>query len=360
MPDVGSQAFLDAAQSKHIVTYLDLVAAAVLVYDIALNIGDEAQYIWFSPLSLGKALYLLTRYPVIVDTTLVLYHQFAVLTPGECDVIYKTIGYLLGVGTLIAESILVMRTWVIWNRSAYMGATLISGLVLAWVPVFYFLAQSLNSLVFADPPAPHIAGCYLHSQKNILFAVFLIITGFESIILILTLIRFAPNWRRKKTALISIIYRDGIFNYVYLCILSVCNVVVLLTAPRGYTTLLSALQRVMHSILSSRVLLNLRQAVAAPALVDTSDSYNTRQEVLFQPWATVFAPSSTVGDVETTGVALRDIRISQAQRGRVQSRERFADDDQDDDEEDEMGMGIGRGTERRMYPSTSSGKTVVV
>lgn len=32
----------------------------------------------------------------------------------------------------------------------------------------------------ADPPAPGLTGCYLHSQKNILFAVFLTITGFES------------------------------------------------------------------------------------------------------------------------------------------------------------------------------------
>ncbi|THH27964.1 hypothetical protein EUX98_g6217, partial [Antrodiella citrinella] len=53
------------AESKRVLTYLDLVAATVLAYDYLLNIGDEAKYIWFSPLSLGKALYFLTRYSVI-------------------------------------------------------------------------------------------------------------------------------------------------------------------------------------------------------------------------------------------------------------------------------------------------------
>ncbi|TCD65030.1 hypothetical protein EIP91_003307 [Steccherinum ochraceum] len=318
MPDVGEQAFIDAAISKEFVTYLDLVAAAVLAYDYSLNIADEARFIWFSPFSLGKSLYFLTRYPVIIDMSLVLYHQFAVLSPGRCDLLYKVIGYMLGVGTLISESILVMRTWVIWNRNRMVGLALVTGLVLCWVPVFYFLAQSLNSLVFADPPAPGLTGCYLHSQKNILFAVFLTVTGFESIILILTLIRFAPGWKRKRTALIHTIYRDGIFNYVYLCILSVLNVVVLLTAPHGYSTLLSALQRVMHSILSSRVLLNLRQAAAAPAFIETIAETNAsyrNSAVLFQPFATFFATGNDDGEdtgtsADQDGMALRDIRRS--------------------------------------------------
>lgn len=65
----------------------------------------------------------------------------------EAHIEIDCIGYLLGVGTLIAESILVMRTWVIWNRSRYIGSALIIGLILCWIPIFYFLAQSLNSLV---------------------------------------------------------------------------------------------------------------------------------------------------------------------------------------------------------------------
>jgi len=256
---------------KRFVTCMDIVAAVVLVYDYTLTFSDELRYIWSSPFSLGTVLYVLTRYPVFEETTLVLYHQFAIMSPEKCDIIYKTIGYQLGIGTLVSESILARRTWAIWAQSPIMGGFLITALIVFWIPVFYFLQDSLNSLVFSTAPSPTIAGCFLASQKNILFVVFILITCFETLILVLTLTTFAPFYRQKKTHLIQVLYRDGVMNYVYLCALSICNVVVLTTAPHGYTTLLSALQRVLHSVLSARVLLNLRKAADAPVVIDSSE-----------------------------------------------------------------------------------------
>jgi uncharacterized membrane protein YczE len=58
---------------------------------------------------------------------------------------------LLGVGTLIAESILAVRTWVIWQRNPRVGAILLVALVGFWIPIFYFLSLSLNSLVCESP-----------------------------------------------------------------------------------------------------------------------------------------------------------------------------------------------------------------
>ncbi|KAJ3491392.1 hypothetical protein NLI96_g738 [Meripilus lineatus] len=249
-----SSQFVHAAIIKENVTYLDIVAAAVLGYDYILTLPREIQYVWFTPLSLGKVLFFLTRYPVFEETSMVLLHQFAVMSPQTCDNVYKAIGYQLGAGTLVAESILAMRTWVIWHRNPYIGAIVLTGLVVFWVPVFYFLAQALNSLVFTTAPNPNTPGCFLLTQKNILFVVYVLITSFETIILGLTLIRFMPHC---------------ILNYVYLCVLSICNVTVLLTAPHGYATLLSALQRVLHSVLSGRVLLHLREAAANPVAVNS-------------------------------------------------------------------------------------------
>jgi len=54
---------------------------------------------------------------------------------------------LLGVGTLIAEMILAVRTWVIWHRNRRIGIVLCVALVVFWVPVFYVLQVALYSLV---------------------------------------------------------------------------------------------------------------------------------------------------------------------------------------------------------------------
>jgi len=257
-----------AAQSaliKQNVTYLDIVAAAVLMYDYLLTVEREARLVWPVPWNLGKILFLLTRYPVFADTFLVLYHQFAILSPQACQGLYRTIGFLLGVGTLIAETILALRTWVIWHRDPRIGIFLCVTLVGLWVPVFYFLKVALYSLVFANPPGPNLPGCFLEKQNPILWIVFIFVMTFETIVLALTLVKGWQHFRGQSTTLVSVLYRDGILNYIYLCLLSIINVVVLLTAPHGYSTLLTATQRALHSILSGRILLHLREAAVLRA-----------------------------------------------------------------------------------------------
>ncbi|KIJ22641.1 hypothetical protein M422DRAFT_276896 [Sphaerobolus stellatus SS14] len=82
---------------------------------------------------------------------------------------------------------------------------------------------------------------------------------FETLVLGLTLLKGVKHFRGTNSTLVSVLYRDGILNYIYLCILSIINVTVLLTAPHGYSTFLTALQRTLHSILSARILLHLRE-----------------------------------------------------------------------------------------------------
>ncbi|KAI0796147.1 hypothetical protein C8Q75DRAFT_803188 [Abortiporus biennis] len=319
-----SETFVTAAIIKQNVTYLDIVAAALLAYDYILTLPTEIKYVWFTPMSFGKMLYFLTRYPVFEETALVLYHQFAVMGPAKCDAVFKTIGFQLGTGTLIAESILAMRTWVIWHRDKRVGWALTIALVGFYTPVFYFLAQALNSLVFTTPPHPNTPGCFLLSQKNILFVVFILITCFETFILVLTLIKFLPLYKHKQTSLIHTIYRDGVANYGYLCILSICNVVVLLTAPHGYSTLLSALQRVLHSIFSSRVLLHLREAASAPiaGTLPTGldlQSNNPTSAVRFTETISYFMGPSDYVDADNMNMQIltqRSMRVEQDQEDR--------------------------------------------
>ncbi|KII94860.1 hypothetical protein PLICRDRAFT_169569 [Plicaturopsis crispa FD-325 SS-3] len=252
--------FAEQALVKQTVTYLDVVAAALLVFDYGLTIEQEIRLVWPTPFNAGKALYFLTRYPPFADTFMVLYHQFAIMSPTTCSGIYKAIGYMLGFGTLVAESILALRTWVIWRRDMRIAFGLGLGLVLFWVPVFYFDAQALNSIVFTTPPQPNLPGCYVATQKNVLFVVFVMIMVFETLILILTLVKGIDHFRRTTSSLVTVLYRDGLTFYIYLFVLSIINVAVLLNAPHGYSTLLTALQRVLHSIFSARILLHLRQA----------------------------------------------------------------------------------------------------
>jgi len=249
---------VSAALIKQTVTYVDLVAATLVIYDYVLTFRDEVELVWSTKWNIGKVLFVATRYPAFADTAMVLLHQFAVLSARQCGFIYRAIGWMLGAGIGVAEIILTMRTIVIWRRSRVIMILLPLLLVCFWVPLLWFLNEALSSLVFAPPPREGLPGCFLASQKNILFVCFILIMGFETVILALTLIKAVGHFRQANSTLVLVLFRDGIMNYIYLFILSVINVIVLLTAHHGYSTLLTALQRVMHSILSARILLHLR------------------------------------------------------------------------------------------------------
>ncbi|KAF8518326.1 hypothetical protein JB92DRAFT_2712676, partial [Gautieria morchelliformis] len=294
-----------------------VVAAAILTYDYLLTVEREARLVWPVPWNVGKVLFFLTR--CVPRAFILLMH--APEPPAACQGIFKTIGYLLGVGTLIAESILAVRTWVIWQRNRRVGAILIVALVGFWTPIFYFLSLSLNSLVFAVPPEPNLAGCFLFKQNPILWVVFVFLMTFEtreqSLSLSWRLISpcscSRPTLRRTQSTLVSVLYRDGILNYIYLCLLSIVNVVVLLTAPHGYSTLLTATQRALHSVLSARILLHLREAAVMRGK-------STMSHVTSEMGGFTINRSSGPGRKSTPSSALGGMRPGKTRSGRGHGR----------------------------------------
>ncbi|PPR02001.1 hypothetical protein CVT24_011124 [Panaeolus cyanescens] len=85
-------------------------------------------------------------------------------------------------------------------------------------------------------------------------------TAFSELILFLMMI---PGWKAYRaggdSALYQSVYRDGLIYYVFLFALSTINIVVIKMLPYGYENLLTGVERCMHSILTSRVLLHIRQ-----------------------------------------------------------------------------------------------------
>ncbi|THH18065.1 hypothetical protein EW146_g2864 [Bondarzewia mesenterica] len=194
-------AIVNSLKHTQIVYYFDVLAISLLVYDYILTLHAEVTLIWAADWNLTKAFFFLTRYPVFVDTVMALYHDLGKgLSIRMCDMLYRIIGWMFLCGISIAEA----------------------------------------SPIFNYRYSPHLIRI--------------------TVILALTLVKGIPQYRQSNSPLIISLYRDGIMYYIYLFVLSVINVTVLLTAPREYANLLSLLQRVLHSVLSSRILLHLRQA----------------------------------------------------------------------------------------------------
>ncbi|KAG2035408.1 hypothetical protein BDR03DRAFT_962579 [Suillus americanus] len=78
--------------------------------------------------------------------------------------------------------------------------------------------------------------------------------------MILTLYKRFSFYKDARSRLVSTLYRDGIIYMTCIIVASIANIFVDLAAPSDYTNIMDAPQLVIHGVLASRILFNLRQS----------------------------------------------------------------------------------------------------
>ncbi|KAJ4491797.1 hypothetical protein C8R41DRAFT_366820 [Lentinula lateritia] len=152
------------------------------------------------------------------------------------------------IGIVISELILTLRTYAVWERKRSILIILIILTVVFLVPAIVFTQLAVSSLRFLSH-----GGCRMTSASNIIFLAFCLLTIYESILAILIAIQACKHLRQTRSPWVTKLYKDGIMFYVYLLILSCANIVSCLLAP-ALGPWLQAPQRVVHSVLCTRVL----------------------------------------------------------------------------------------------------------
>jgi len=228
--------------------------ATILVYDLACTLDQEILYVWPRPWSMSTALFVLNRYLPFVDTFLSLSAKFTRISPEECLMRNKAVGWLSVFGIMLSEGILMLRTYAIWERKRGVLIFLCALALVVSVPTIVFLYLETRSLQY-KPNSPDVLGCTLaHSGKILIFGYLMIMIS-ETAIAVLTAVKAYRDLRRSRVPWILKLYRDGMLFYVYLLIVSIANVMVPILAPSMYANWLATPQRVLHSVLCSRVLL---------------------------------------------------------------------------------------------------------
>ncbi|KAF9465487.1 hypothetical protein BDZ94DRAFT_1307090 [Collybia nuda] len=226
---------------------IDFIASfAVLVYDYFQTLELEVELIWKSTWSIGKVVFLLARYPTFVDVPLILYYTLNQgMSYDTCSVVNAATSWSTAVGIGMAEVILLLRTYALWNNNRKS----------IYTPAVIVLTMFLRSVQHGAPPLPIIRGCYPVSGSNILFADFVLIMLYESTVMALTIWIGIKRYLHSRSRLVKTLYQDGVSYFVY--------VIVLLACPPEYVDLLNTFQRVMHSLLSTRILLHVRDTAQA-------------------------------------------------------------------------------------------------
>ncbi|EJU01848.1 hypothetical protein DACRYDRAFT_116284 [Dacryopinax primogenitus] len=251
------------AQHTQITNYFTVASFCLFVYDWIITLPLEAKYVWPSPWSLGKVLFLLTRYLALIDTSVIIPRQLGNnLSTTDCQILYQWSTWSMVVGVAIADIILAMRTWAIWSRSRAWGFLL----AFAWFSVYSItfgtMGKGMSGLTFGLPPDPALKGCFIIAagDQGILFIGFVVIMVFDLFTFTVTAIKGIDHIRRGDSALVSVLYRDGLLFSAVLCVISVLNIIVLEHLSSDLFDVLVVLFRSVHAILACRIMLHIRDA----------------------------------------------------------------------------------------------------
>ncbi|KAJ7581991.1 hypothetical protein C8J56DRAFT_1028967 [Mycena floridula] len=254
------ESLVHSAQLLQAVTYVNVCSLALLIYDSLLTMDGELRLIWRAKMGFGTSLYFTARYITVLDLPLVVYYSLnRTLSPQGCHILYSFNIWTTVVGIIAAETILLLRTWALWGQSMRVLKVLSIISLAIVVPSVVLMVKYLREIQFSLPPSPTISGCYPLRSSNLIFIVYVLIVFDESVVMFLTLWIGYKRYMGSKNQLVYVLYRDGILYFVYQFFFHLGNVVVMIAAPPELWDLLNTIQRVMHTLLSTRVMLHVRE-----------------------------------------------------------------------------------------------------
>ncbi|KAJ7151639.1 hypothetical protein C8R46DRAFT_1122656 [Mycena filopes] len=225
---------------------------AVRLFDYFLTLNAEISLMWSSKWSISKILFFSTRYSPAFDVPILLYYSLVSnLSFERCSQLQAASSWGTLFGIASAEAILILRSYALSGRRRCI-LILFSGL---WTVHVLLMSTILNG----PPPFPEIPGCFLTKGNAIFPSIsFGIVLLFDTTIIAYTSWIWLCTYRHSKNALIMTLYRDGFMYYLLICVISSLNVATILNAPVPTNQIFNTFLRVIHSILSTRILLHAR------------------------------------------------------------------------------------------------------
>jgi len=154
----------------------------------------------------------------------------------------------------------------IWHGDKRIGiflGTLLTGFT---IPILYYTIGDLRNFINPGhlPSNPVLAeyasilpGCDVSNSKDHINTFYVLFMVFESVVLLLTLFK-AGGYRAEASKLSRTILFDSIAFYFLILLFSIINVTVPLA---GVTNIFIFLHRNIHSIVTGRIILDIRKAV---------------------------------------------------------------------------------------------------
>ncbi|RDB31041.1 hypothetical protein Hypma_000142 [Hypsizygus marmoreus] len=160
---------------------------------------------------------------------------------------------------LSLAAILTFRTWAIWSRDKRLGAAMAIVFTAFFASSATFASLFLKGMQFGTLPIPHFPGCFITGGNSYLTGSWVLLMVYDAWMMSMMLFPAVRTYKQGgSNTLLRTVYRDGILYYLYLFVFSFLNAVFALALPHDLSFVLTLMERVMHSTLTSRVVLQIR------------------------------------------------------------------------------------------------------
>ncbi|KAJ8591585.1 hypothetical protein M405DRAFT_932050 [Rhizopogon salebrosus TDB-379] len=230
--------------------------AGLWVYDFALTIGEEVEFILRARWQIGKLLYLVCRYlpfaMVFLDIFRIVQPQLSV---GSCTTCFAVIGFVGGIELCCAEALFVLRIWVLSSRRRWTLAVMLCNYIVLLIAMVVITKVYNSSSIVQQSPIPQLASCYSHSESHIIvYALVLLVIG-EIEIFGFMLYR---SWKLygehgNNLPLVRILTRHNAFYFACGLCFSTLVIVIKLTLPASFGDVILHFQIFIHGILATRM-----------------------------------------------------------------------------------------------------------
>ncbi|KAJ3550185.1 hypothetical protein NMY22_g606 [Coprinellus aureogranulatus] len=254
---------VDTLNAGKTVGYIGTGSLAMLACDYLHTFPEEVKYMWKSANTIPKFLFLALRYYAFVHSSFSQsYHNDFHITGDQCLNVFYRDTYSALVVSILCEMISYTRVYAFSGKNIYVTIWLIAFFIVEHSLQFWFLSKFLRTVRFATFPIEDRFGCVPSEGEgqwlSLIFILFLCSLCMVTFIMIFIGVRRSRVFGAK--GLVRIFYRDGIFYFISLALLSVINVIFTYTAPtNGLQFAMIQLQVHLNAILGERMLLHLRE-----------------------------------------------------------------------------------------------------
>lgn len=222
---------------------VEVAAATLFTYDYFTTLAAEVDLVWRGRWGVGKILFLMSRYVMWPEVVLVFYYALFKDAPTHCRFTFTYSMCSVLAALTIADAILVLGTWAIWQTSRRVLIFLSAFLCALTVTNAYYFARDMQEFILISPDQvdPSIAkmlgrhSCTVTAIGRDIGVPWIAVAAFELVIFLMTVFKLrggaSTAVKCRSSRLSSAIHRDGTLYFTLLFGVSSANAVLVYTQP---------------------------------------------------------------------------------------------------------------------------------